>query len=153
MKLAKLAFALWSVEIASLSYVDDLHTLAITVLILIQQIECVEKFNDMNSTIMNPEEGEIKLVTNTAELVVLARDGPVKAKGMPLTVENGCVLTQARMLGGCLHNDKSPCKWRAERDEELQDDLSRCKYVPSHKCTIQRLCDWDLFLFQLLIRE
>ena len=53
----------------------------------------------------------------------------ISVKGYTLTIANGEIVTQARILGGCVHTTNEPCVWRAERSDEQKEDLARIMYL------------------------
>eukprot|EP00661_Eupelagonemidae_sp_cell13_P005374 gene5374-4674_t len=122
-RLDRLSWVVWNISISSLSYVDDLHSIATHLETAREQIQVIKRFNDLNKSRLDPRDGKIKLITNTAGLQVLQRSEPITIDGVELSQANGCILLQARILGGCIHMTDFPCQHRRERFATQHDDL------------------------------
>eukprot|EP00661_Eupelagonemidae_sp_cell13_P001171 gene1171-3023_t len=151
-KLDITATQFFGVPLATLSYVDDLHTVAVIIATMRQQIEVVVLFNDLNRNIVDPRKGKYKMVTNPGGLQLLWHSEPILVKGFALTEANGNILTQARILGGCLHTVPEPCKHRLEQSGNRNENLVRCTHLPVNPPTTGNLIEtfvYSKYLFAI----
>ena len=149
-KLDELSFDFRGLPISCLSYVDDLHCIHIELSTFRKQIELCERFYNATVNKILPTDGKVKVLTNDWGLRMINMSKPLTVAGYTLTVENGGIVMQARILGGCVHMSEAACQWRCARREEEDEDRLRCcglGATPASKAAVIETFFYSRYMF------